>query len=97
MSRIIIQAMNVAFAAVTIIPIYAITKRAFGESVAIGAAWTWVFLPTALYYPMVWVWDTALVALMFSLIVWATLEMREKRGILAWVGYGALWGIGGFN
>jgi len=94
MSHILIQTMNCAFAALTIIPIYGIAKRSFGEGVAISAAWTWVFLPSALYFPIMWVWDTALVALIFPLIFWATLAMREKHGILPWAGYGALWAIG---
>jgi len=84
MSHMLIQTMNCAFAALTIIPIYGIAKRSFGEGVAIAAAWTWVFLPTALYYPMLWIWDTALVALIFSLIFWATLAVREKHGVLPW-------------
>jgi 4-amino-4-deoxy-L-arabinose transferase-like glycosyltransferase len=94
MSRIIIQTMNCAFASLTIIPIHEIAKRAFGGRVAVAAAWAWAFLPTALYYPIVWVWDTALLALIFSLIFWATLELREKHGVLAWAGYGALWAVG---
>jgi 4-amino-4-deoxy-L-arabinose transferase-like glycosyltransferase len=93
-SHIIIQTLNCAFAALTIIPIHGIAKRTFGEGVAIGAAWAWVFLPTASFFPIVWIWDTALVGLIFSLIFWATLAMREKRGLLPWAGYGALWVVG---
>jgi 4-amino-4-deoxy-L-arabinose transferase-like glycosyltransferase len=93
-SHIIIQTLNCAFAALTIIPLHGIAKRTFGNGAAIGAAWTWVFLPTALYYPMLWVWDTTLMALIFSLIFWATMAMREKRGVLAWAAYGALWAVG---
>src|ERR1700726_5124098 len=52
MSRLIIAALNCAFAALTIIPIHGIAKRTFGEGVAIGASWAWVFLPTALYFPI---------------------------------------------
>lgn len=93
-SHIILQTLNCAFAALTILPIHGIAKRTFGKGVAIGAAWTWVFLPTALYYPILWVWDTTLLALIFSLIFWATMAMRERRGILAWAGYGGLWAVG---
>ena len=93
-SHILIQTMNCAFASLTIIPIHGIARRAFGEGVAVGAAWTWVFLPTALSYPIEWVWDTALIALVFSLIFWATLAMRERSGILAWASYSALWALG---
>jgi hypothetical protein len=93
-SHLIIQTMNCAFAALTIIPIQGIAKQTFGKGVGVGAAWTWVFLPTALYYPTVWVWDTTLLALMFSLIFWATLAMRGRHTMGAWVGYGSLWAVG---
>jgi 4-amino-4-deoxy-L-arabinose transferase-like glycosyltransferase len=94
LSHILIQTMNCAFAALTIIPIQGIARRTFGESVAAAAAWTWVFLPTAITFPIQWVWDTALIAFVFSLIFWATLAMREKRGAWTWAGYGALWALG---
>jgi 4-amino-4-deoxy-L-arabinose transferase-like glycosyltransferase len=93
-SQIVIQTMNCAFAALTIIPIHGIAKRTFGENTAIAAAWTWVVLPNALKFPMIWIWDTALMALVFALIFWATLAMREKDGIAVWAGYGALWAVG---
>ncbi len=94
LSHIIIQTLNCIFSALTIIPIHGIAKRTFGEGVAIGAAWMWVFLPTALFFPILWVWDTALIALVFSLIFWVTLAMREHRRLLPWAGYGALWVVG---
>jgi 4-amino-4-deoxy-L-arabinose transferase-like glycosyltransferase len=93
-SHIVIQTMNCAFAALTIIPIHGIAKRIFGNGVAVGAAWAWAFLPTAFYYPMIWVWDTTLIAFVFSLIFWATLAIGKKREILPWAGYGALWAFG---
>jgi 4-amino-4-deoxy-L-arabinose transferase-like glycosyltransferase len=43
---------------------------------------------------MLWVWDTTLVALTFSLIFWATLAMRQRNDLRAWLGYGALWALG---
>jgi hypothetical protein len=95
LSRLIIATLNCAFAALTIIPIHGIAKRTFGEGVAIGASWAWVFLPTALYFPVLWIWDTALTALVFLLIFWATLALRGNRSVLPWAGYGALWVTGG--
>jgi hypothetical protein len=94
-SRLIIATLNCAFAALTILPIHAIAKRTFGEGVAIGASWAWVFLPTALYFPILWIWDTALTAFLFLLIFWATLALRGNRSVLPWAGYGALWVTGG--
>lgn len=95
LSEIIIQIFNCAFAALTIIPIHAVAKRTFSTGVATGAAWTWVFFPTSLFFPITWIWDTTLAALFFALIFWATLAMRGERKILPWAGYGALWAVGG--
>jgi len=93
-SRLVIETANCAFAALTVIPIYEIAQRTFRKNVAVGAAWTWVFLPTSLIFPITWIWDTALAALFLALIFWATLAMRDARSISQWAGYGALWIIG---
>ena len=94
LSRIIIMTMNCAFASLTVIPIYGIAERCFRNSVAVGAAWCWVFLPTALMFPITWIWDTAMAALFLALIFWATVAMRDAKSIWSWAGYGALWAIG---
>jgi 4-amino-4-deoxy-L-arabinose transferase-like glycosyltransferase len=93
-SHIIIETLNCASSALTIIPIYAIGKRTFGRGVALASSWTWVFLPTALYFPIVWVWDTSVTALLFALIFWATLAIRTERRVPFWAGYGALCVVG---
>ena len=94
-SRFIIASLNCLFAALTIVPIYGAAKRTFGKNVAVGASWVWVFLPAAIHFPIVWIWDTTLTALFFMLIVWATIGLRGVQGILPWAGYGALWAVGG--
>ena len=87
LSEIVIQVLNSAFASLTIIPIHAIAKKTFGNNAAIGAAWTWVLFPTALFFPIMWIWDTALAALFFALIFWATLALRDRNGpaVLGWL------------
>jgi 4-amino-4-deoxy-L-arabinose transferase-like glycosyltransferase len=94
MSHMVIQTLNYAFSALTIVPIYSIARRTFGEAVAVAASWFWVFLPTSLFFPLTWIWDTSMTALFLALIFWATLAMREPRRTWSWAAYGALWGIG---
>ena len=94
LSRIVIITMNSAFAALTVIPIYGIAERCFRKTVAVGAAWCWVFLPTAVMFPITWIWDTAMAALFLALIFWATLAIRDAKTSWAWAGYGASWAIG---
>ncbi len=93
-SSLMIRAIQCAFSAFTCWPICAIGKRAFGRTVGIAAAWTWVFLPGSVYFAVDWVWDTSLVALWMALLVAATLELRGSDRTDWWLGYGALWGIG---
>ncbi|HTC65344.1 MAG TPA: glycosyltransferase family 39 protein [Candidatus Saccharimonadales bacterium] len=94
-SKLVIMTLNCTFASLTIIPIYCSAERTFGKRVAVCASWAWVFLPAALFYPITWVWDTAMAALFLSLIFWATLVVCDKKTVLPWVGYGALWATGG--
>ena len=94
LSHAVITTLNCAFTALTIIPIHGIAKRTFGNTVATGASWVWVFLPNAITFPIAWVWDTSLIALFFALIFWATLSLRGTRAVLPWAGYGALWVVG---
>jgi len=93
-SRLIIETSNCAFAALTVIPIQGMARRTFGNGLAVGAAWGWVFLPTSLFFPITWIWDTTLAALFLALLFWATLAMRDAKTVLAWAGYGALWATG---
>ena len=93
-SEIVIQTLNCAFASLTIIPIHAIAKRTFGNGAATGAAWAWAFFPTALFFPIIWIWETTLAALFFALIFWATLALRREHKLLPWLGYGTLWVVG---
>jgi 4-amino-4-deoxy-L-arabinose transferase-like glycosyltransferase len=93
-SNIVIRMFDNAFAAFTVWPIYAIGTRAFGKRVGSLAAWTWVFFPMSLFFSTVWVWDTALTALMMSLLVAATLSLRGSDRASWWIGYGALWAVG---
>jgi hypothetical protein len=93
-SRLVIETLNCAFASLTVIPIYAAAERTFRKNVAVGAAWAWVFLPTSLTFPSLWIWDTVLSALFLGLIFWATIAIREAKTILPWAGYGALWALG---
>jgi hypothetical protein len=93
-SRLVIETSNCAFAALTIIPIYGIAHKSFGRATAIGAAWGWALLPTSLMFPILWIWDTSLTALIMALIFWATLAMPEVKDLATWAGYSALWAFG---
>jgi 4-amino-4-deoxy-L-arabinose transferase-like glycosyltransferase len=93
-SNIMIRLVDNAFSAFTCWPIYAIGARAFSKRLGVAAAWIWVVFPMSLFFSTVWVWDTALSALMVALIVAATLQVRGSARLSSWIGYGALWAAG---
>lgn len=90
-SYLVSRAMDISLAAFTCWPIYAIGTKVFGRRIGIASTWLWALLPTAVYYPAVWVWDTALAGLWMAMIVLATLHLRGSKRLLPWMGYGALW------
>ena len=93
-SFLVITALDCAFSALTAWVIFAIARRAFGVSCGVTAGWIWTLLPSAVFYPVAWVWDTALSALIFALIVLASMYLLESERASAWAGVGAMWGIG---
>jgi 4-amino-4-deoxy-L-arabinose transferase-like glycosyltransferase len=101
-SLLVIQILNCAFVSLTVFPIHAIARRSFGapyessyqNNVALLASWLWVFLPSAIHTPVADIWDTSLTGLLFALIFWSTLAIREEQSALRWASYGALWAMG---
>lgn len=93
-SNLVIRCIDNAFSAFTCWPIYAIGARAFGRKYGMAAAWIWVCFPMSLFFSTVWVWDTAFSTLMMTIIIAATLELRDSQRLTSWFGYGALWAGG---
>ena len=93
-SYMVSLALNCVFSALTAWVVYAIGERAFGRTCAVTAAWLWTFLPPAVLYPATWVWDMSLSALLFALVLLATICVVDSDRPAAWTGYGALWGAG---
>jgi 4-amino-4-deoxy-L-arabinose transferase-like glycosyltransferase len=97
-SLLVIQILNCAFVSLTVFPIHSIARRSFGapyeSNVALLASWLWVFLPSAIHTPVADIWDTSLTGLLFALIFWATLAIREQQSALRWASYGTLWAVG---
>jgi hypothetical protein len=90
------QVLNAIFSALTCWPIYLLAKKLFSPRVALASCWTWVLLPTAILFPLEWIWDQSLSALLLTGLICATLYLpvephsHSRRG-LAWAGYGIGW------
>jgi hypothetical protein len=85
---------NSLLSALTCIPVYLIAERTFGERVAIWSARTWALLPYVWYWSIHWLWDTTFTPLILSMIFLVALEMEEWPGMVGWVIFGILWGVG---
>jgi 4-amino-4-deoxy-L-arabinose transferase-like glycosyltransferase len=94
LSNVVIHIFDITCSAFTCWPIAAMATRAFGKKTGTAAAWLWVFLPTAIFYPVVWVWDTALTGLWMAILIAAALQLRGSDRTSWWIGYGALWSAG---
>ncbi len=92
-SLLVIQTLNCAFSALACLPVFFVGRRVFGPTVAAWSGWVWTLLPSAVIFPILWVWDTSLSALLMGLLLWATLSLRHSTNVQSWVGYGLLWAL----
>ncbi|PYU17771.1 MAG: hypothetical protein DMG32_27330, partial [Acidobacteria bacterium] len=94
------QVLNSIFSALTCWPIYLLAKKIFSPRVALVSCWTWAVLPTAILFPLEWIWDQSLTALLLTALICATLYLpaepsiraaRDAHRWLIWAGYGIGW------
>ncbi len=85
--------LNCLMSALTCWPIYGIGKKIGSRGIGLASAWMWVFLPTAVIFPLEWLWDPSFSAFFLSLLVYWTLDLPATASFLPWAGYGALWGV----
>lgn len=96
------QVLNTIFSALTSWPIYLIAKKLFGSRIALASCWTWAVLPTAILFPLEWVWDQSLSAFLLTALICATLYLSAEptlaltsraRRSLVWAAYGIAWAL----
>lgn len=92
-SAISLLTLNAFLSAITAAVIYLIGRRAFDERTGIWAGWIWTLFPFAVYWPIVWVWDTSLSALTFALVFAATLRLARSMQVIDGIWYGVVWGL----
>jgi 4-amino-4-deoxy-L-arabinose transferase-like glycosyltransferase len=92
LSAIVLLTINSVFSAVTCVPIFLISRRCFGEKVAVASAWTWALYPWVIYWCTTWVWETSLSTLLLATLFWLGLTMEERQGLKSWIQFGLLWG-----
>ena len=92
-SAIAVLVMNCFFSAFTCITIYLIAERTVGRQVGWWASWAWAVIPFFMRWPITWVWDMSLSALLLSLLLLCTLQIGKTKSRSKWLGLGVLWGI----
>ncbi len=89
--------LNCLFSAATSIPIYFSSLYTFGERAARQSAWVWALFPYTMYWGFRSIWDTALSALLLTLLFMMTLQLAAKGGAARWAIYGLIWGGAGLT
>jgi len=84
-------AFNSLCAALTVPVIFRIARRVFDERSAEVSAWIWALVPFFMRWPVTWIWETALSALLCAVVFAVSLELETAQW-QAWAGLGVLWG-----
>ena len=92
-SGFVILSINSLFSALTCIPIYFSAKYSLGARGARVAAWVWAFYPFAIYFSAGRVWEYALTGLLFTTCFCIAQRIHRTEKPLAWLGWGALYGL----
>jgi hypothetical protein len=92
-ATILCLSLNCLVSALTCFPIYGIGKKIGNVEIGLASCWIWVFLPTAVIFPLEWLWDTSFSAFFLALLIYWTLNLSAAPSVLRWAGYGVLWGI----
>jgi 4-amino-4-deoxy-L-arabinose transferase-like glycosyltransferase len=92
-SAIVILTLNNIFSALTCVPLFLIARRVFGARVGLWAGWSWAVFPYSIGLSNLWIWETSLTTLLFTLLILATLRLEQTSRLAPWLGYGVLWGF----
>jgi len=86
--------LNSVFSALTCIPVFVLSRRAFGDRVAKWAGWGWALSPYGIYYGADWAWSTCLVTLELVWLFYWAWRLEESSRTRDWLLFGL---VGGFS
>jgi 4-amino-4-deoxy-L-arabinose transferase-like glycosyltransferase len=92
-SAFVILSINSLLSALTCIPVYCSAKYSLGARAAIVAACVWAFYPFAIYFSAGRVWEYSLTGLLFTTCFCIAQRIHLAKNPLAWLGWGALYGL----
>jgi 4-amino-4-deoxy-L-arabinose transferase-like glycosyltransferase len=85
--------LNSLLSALTCLPVYFGARYSFGERVATLAGWGWAVHPYSIYFSGARIWDYALTGLLFTTCFWAAQRLQREQSLVAWLGFGLLFGM----
>ncbi|MGE0404921.1 MAG: glycosyltransferase family 39 protein [Candidatus Korobacteraceae bacterium] len=88
-----ILAMNSVFAALTCIPLVRLGERTFGIGAARWSGWGWALCPLFFRWPLTWVWEISLTALLATILLLITVRWAESPGNRQGVLFGFVSGV----
>jgi 4-amino-4-deoxy-L-arabinose transferase-like glycosyltransferase len=86
-------ALNSVFSALTCVPVYSLSRQAFGPRVAKWAGWGWAFSPYGVYYGADWAWSTCLVTLELAWLFVFAWHLENSSRTRDWLLFGFVGGI----
>jgi len=96
-SGFVILSINSLLSSLTCIPIYFSAKYSLGTRGAKIAAWVWAFYPFAIYFSAGRVWEYSLTGLLFTTCFCIAQRIHRSANPLAWLGWGALFGLTAYS
>jgi 4-amino-4-deoxy-L-arabinose transferase-like glycosyltransferase len=91
-AALVILGLQCAMAAATGVVIYALGERTLGKGIGLFSAWIWTVSPIFFRWPVSWIWDFALSALLLASILWVVLDVAESGKQSKWLCFGGVWG-----
>ena len=88
-----ILSINSLLSALTCVPVYFSAKFALGARAAKLAAAVWALYPFAIYFSAGRVWEYSLTSLLFTTCFCIAQRIHRSAKPLAWLGWGALFGV----
>jgi 4-amino-4-deoxy-L-arabinose transferase-like glycosyltransferase len=85
--------LNSVFSALACIPVFLLSRRAFGDRVATWAGWGWAFSPYGIYYGADWAWSTSLVTLELAWLFLFAWRLEDSSRTRDWVLFGLFGGL----
>jgi 4-amino-4-deoxy-L-arabinose transferase-like glycosyltransferase len=96
-SALALLTLNNVLSSLTCLPVFLITRRIFSPAMAGWAGWAWALFPYSIGLSNAVVWETSLTTLLLPLLILMTLRLAQTRSLIAWIGYGLLWGFAGLT